>query len=148
MSRLVELNFRPDRATLRQFGWIALGGFSLLALFAWRDWFVFAFGLGAAKPYVVTTLLALGGVAGLFSAVYPPANRPIYIGLAVVAFPIGFVLSYVILGSLFYLLIAPIGLIFRAFGRDLMQRRFDPAANTYWLDARPARPAESYFRQF
>ncbi len=152
MSRIVELNLRPDRATLRNFGWIALVGFSLLALCAWREWLLFSLATDAssawfsAKPWVVGALLALGGMAGVFSALYPPANRPIYVGLALVAFPIGFVLSYLILGALF--IIVPIGVVFRLFGRDLMQRRYAPEATSYWVDARPPRPPESYFRQF
>ena len=28
---MIEIDFRPDEKTLRQFGWIALGGFGLLA---------------------------------------------------------------------------------------------------------------------
>jgi hypothetical protein len=148
MSRIIELDVRPDAATLRQFGWIALGGFSLLALFAWKEWLVFSFGLGGARQLVVGTLLALGALSGIFSATHPPANRPIYLGLAVVAFPIGLVLSYLILGALFYLLIAPFGLVFRGLGRDLMGRRYAREADTYWVDARPARPPASYFRQF
>ena len=43
-------------------------------------------------------------------------------GLAVITFPIGFVLSYVILGLLFYAIIAPIGLLLRLFGKDPLDR--------------------------
>ena len=65
-----------------------------------------------------------------------------------IAFPIGFVLSYVIMGTLFYLIIAPIGLIMRLLGRDPLNRGFLPEAETYWVDAGPPRPKEAYFKQF
>ena len=84
----------------------------------------------------------------MFSLVYPPANRPLFVGLSLLAYPIGFVLSHVILAALFFLLIAPIALLFRLRGRDLMQRRYDPGAPSYWAAARPTPPPSRYFRQF
>lgn len=148
MSKMVEINWQPDERTLRQFGWIALGGFSLVALLAWNEWLVFAVGLGAARGPVAGTLLALGVLSGLFSLVAPTANKPIFLGLTLLSYPIGFVLSYVIMGFLFYVLITPVGLIFRLIGKDPLNRRFEPQATTYWSDPRPRRGKDSYFRQF
>ena len=48
------------------------------------------------------------------------------------AFPIGFVLSYLIMGTLYFLIIGPIALLFRVLGRDSMRRAYDPKASTYW----------------
>jgi hypothetical protein len=148
MSQMVKIDLNPDERTLRQFGWIAFFGFSLLALVAHREWLVFSMGLGAAKPYVSGAFAVLAGLSALFSLVWPRANRPIYVGLALVSYPIGFVLSWVILGLLFYGMITPVGLLFRLIGRDPMNRRLDRSAKTYWQDARPPRPAESYFHQY
>ena len=148
MSKMIELNLRPDEATLRQFGFIAIGGFLFLATIAWFEWLVFAFGLGAMKVPVVATFGGLAALAGTFSLVYPKANLPIYLGLSIVAYPIGFVLSYVIMGTLFFGMIAPVAIFFRLTGRDPMQRRYDPEAASYWSDPRPSRPPADYFRQF
>ena len=52
MSKMIEIDFDPDDKTLRQFGWIALGGFGFIAAIAWYEVLIFAFGLGAAKPWV------------------------------------------------------------------------------------------------
>ncbi|MBM4337229.1 MAG: hypothetical protein FJ108_15205 [Deltaproteobacteria bacterium] len=145
---MVEINLRPDARTLRQFGFIALGGFGLLALLAWNGWLAFAYLGEASRASVALALAALAAVSGLFSLVFPKANLPIYLGLTIAAFPIGFVLSYVIMGTLFYVVIAPIGLLMRVFGHDPMDRRFRPDAKSYWLDARPQRPRDSYFKQF
>ena len=109
MANMVEINLRPDARTLRQFGWIALGGFGLLALLAWQGWLVFARLEVGTRETVALWLLALAGLSTLFSLVWPKANLPIYLGLTLVAFPIGFVLSYVIMGVLFFGIIAPIG---------------------------------------
>jgi hypothetical protein len=148
MASMIEIDLRPDSRTLRQFGWIALVGFGLLATMAWNEWLIFSFGLGAWKQTVVGALAGVGLLAAVFSLVYPKANLPIYLGLTILAYPIGFVLSYVIMGTIFYLMLAPVGIFFRITGRDPMKRRFEPAAKSYWVDSRPARPSESYFRQF
>ena len=148
MSKMVEINFHPDERTLRQFGWIALAGFGLLALCAWNGWLVFRHGLGAAREPVTFALLGLGALSAVFSLVLPKANAPLFVGLSVVAFPIGFVLSYVIMATLFYVVIAPVGFVMRLFGMDPMDRRFLPKATTYWLDARPTRAKADYFKQF
>jgi hypothetical protein len=148
MSKMVEFDWRPDDRKLRQFGFIALAGFGLLALLAWTERGPFAFGLGEARAVVAAGLAGLGALSLAFSLAFPRGNWPAYVGLSVVAFPIGFVLSYVIMGTLFYAIIAPIGLVMRLFGRDPMNRAFLREAPTYWVDAPPPRPRESYFRQF
>jgi hypothetical protein len=148
MSKLVEINFNPDTKTLRQFGVIAFVGFGVLAALAFYERLIFSFGLGAARMPVVTTFVAVGSIALLFSLVWPRANRVLYVGLTLLAFPIGFVLSYVIMGTLFFLIIGPIALVFRLVGRDSMHRSYDPSTPTYWSPARPARDKESYFHQY
>jgi len=148
MSKLVEINFNPDTKTLRQFGVIAFIGFGLLAVLAYYEKLIFAFGLGEARIPLVTAFVAIGTVAALFSLVAPRANRVLYVGLTLLAFPIGFVLSYVIMGTLFFLIIGPIAVLFRLFGKDPMHRGYDANASSYWLEARRARDKESYFHQY
>lgn len=148
MSRLVELNLNPDRRTLRQFGFIALGGFGLIGLLAFREWMVFSAGLGPARLPVAFACWGLGLLSALLSLVAPSANRPIYVGLALVSYPIGFVLSYVIMAVLFFGIFTPVALVFKVIGRDSLQRRRDRTAASYWQPPRPARSTDSYFRQF
>ena len=148
MSKLVEINFNPDTKTLRQFGVIAFVGFGILAALAHYERLVFSFGLGGARTTVVLAFAAIGSLALLFSLVAPRANRVLYVGLSLLAFPIGFVLSYVVLGTLFFLIIGPIAMLFRLFGKDPMRRGYDPSAPTYWQAAKPPRDKESYFHQY
>ena len=44
--------------------------------------------------------------------------------------------------------LAPIGLVMRLFGHDPMERRIQRDAKSYWVDARPQRARDSYFKQF
>ncbi|TPV92485.1 MAG: hypothetical protein B7733_25570 [Myxococcales bacterium FL481] len=144
---MISLNLRPDRETLRKFGFIALVAFLLLAVAAYYERLIFAFGLGDAREATAYALAGLGCACGLFSLVAPALNRPIFVGLTLISFPIGFVLSYVFLGSLFFLLIAPIAIVFKAIGRDKMDRSFTQTT-TYWSDCRRVTNKERYFNQY
>ena len=148
MANVIEINWRPDRRVLRQFGFIAVAGFGFIATIAWFAVLIFSFGLGEARTFVSAGFAALAVVSGVLSLVYPRANLPIYWAISVATYPIGFVLSYVILGTLFYGIIAPVGLLLRLFGNDPLERRIDPEADSYWVDVPATRPRVSYFRQF
>lgn len=145
---LVKLDLNPTRVMLRNFAAFGLAAFGLLALQCgwWGRIVLFRLPSGAAAPVA----LALAALAAwcLLGLVHPKLIRPLYVGLMVVSYPIGSVVSYVVLAILFYLVITPIGLVFRLIGRDAMTRRFDPAAPTYWVPRRPVTDSKRYFRQF
>ena len=78
----------------------------------------------------------------------PQALRRLYVGLMYAVWPIGMVVSHVLLGSIYYLMVTPIGLLRRLFGGDPMTRRFDPAAKTYWNPRRKRTIMKHYVRQY
>lgn len=145
---MLRIDLRPDRQKLRHFGFIALAGFGALAGLAWFERLVFAFGLGEARPIAAGVLAGMGLLSALFSLVHPRSNRPLYVGLALLTLPVGYLVSYLTMGALFYLLITPLGLFFRIIGRDPLQRRFRGRADSYWIPLGPMPPRERYFRQF
>jgi hypothetical protein len=69
MSQLIDLNLRPDPKVLRQFGFVALVGFGLLAVCAWFEWLMFAAGLGEWRSGVAGTLAGLAAVSLFLSLV-------------------------------------------------------------------------------
>lgn len=148
MAQMIEMNWKPDAKTLRNFGLIAVFGFGFVATIAHFEWLIFAMGLGAAKPYVVNAFIGLAAYSGVMALVFPKANQPVYIGLAILSYPIGFVLSYVIMGTLYFLIITPTGLVMRLIGHDPLDRKIEPERESYWHDCRAPRPKEHYFRQF
>ena len=149
MAQMIDINRDPDERTLRQFGFIALVGFGAIGALVWFERAIFAGGwLGEARDTVTFTLVGIGLLAALLSLVHPKANKPLFIGLSIAAYPIGFVLSHVIMATLFFVIISPIGLLMRMLGRDPLENRPDADAQTYWSECRSARPAESYFKQF
>jgi len=145
---LIALNLRPDRDTLRQFGWFALFGFAGIAsLLAWRGG-LFGLSFGAARWPVCGVLAALGICSAVMSVVCPEKNRALFVGLSVMTYPVGVVVSYLILGVLFYGLLTVVGFVLRLLGRDPLHREYDPERETYWETVKPASEAARYFRQF
>lgn len=89
-------------------------------------------------------------VAGIAIAVYyaiPAIRKPMYRAWLYSVFPIGWVMSHLLLGIVYYLILTPIGLAMNALGYDPMHRRIDPTAETYWIDREPAVDYQQYFRQ-
>jgi hypothetical protein len=144
----LNLNLDPGRRILRQFGFIAAVAFGLLgALVLWKG-NLFGFDLGDAVRPVTLTLWALGILSGAFSVVYPEANRPLYVGLAVLTYPIGLAVSFIIMVILFYGLITPVGLLFRVIRRDPLHRKWERDAKSYWVPSQGTREKKDYLRQF
>jgi hypothetical protein len=62
---------------------------------------------------------------------------------------LGKIVSPIVLGGLFFLVITPTGIIFRWLGNDLLNLRRDPNASSYWLVRDPPGPTpESINDQF
>ncbi|MFQ5423095.1 MAG: SxtJ family membrane protein [Phycisphaerae bacterium] len=141
---IIKIDWHPDARTLRSFGLIgfcAFGAFSLLAL--GRVWM---FAKLPANAWVVLGPLAVG--CGLLALTAPRLLRPLYLLLSVVGYPIGLVVSHVVLFVIFYFVVTPVGLVFKAIGRDAMHRRWDAAAASYWVRRRSPESVKRYFRQF
>jgi hypothetical protein len=143
-----KLNLKPTPRELRQFGFIALAAFGLLGALLYWQVLPLARHLGGAAGTVAWVLWVVGLASAALSLVAPRANWPLYAGLMVIAYPIGWVLSHVILGLVFFGLITPLGLIFRLMGRDALHLRSNPRTGSYWVPARRTESLESYFRQY
>ena len=123
---LVDLDLNPDEKKLKQFGFIALVAFALLgALVLWKGG-LFGLDFGGSTRTVAYVFFALGGVSALLSLVAPKANRFLFLGLIVVTFPIGLVLSYLIMGVLYFVIITAVALFFRITGRDRLRLKPQP----------------------
>ena len=146
---MIDINWKPDARTLRQFGFISLVAFG--AIGTWIFLRRTLFGIEFSEPTAATTayvLWSLAGLCAILAVSLPIALRPLYVVLLAVSLPIGYVVSHVFLGIIFYGLFTPIGLFFRLIGRDVMERNFDPAAKTYWIQRQPIHDSKRYFRQF
>ena len=137
---IVQVNTNPTRRQLNQFGFIWLG---FLTLFGAIAYFKFD------NPSAAKVLWVLAVVVPVIGWLVPAFMRLVFVGMSYLAWPIGFVVSHVVLALVYYLVFTPIGLLMRLFGYDPMRGRFDPEAATYWIARdEKASDAKRYFRQF
>jgi len=136
---LVDINWNPPPKDLRIFAVLQL------IFFAFVAWLVHqrmaADGLAIALVAMSTGLAVLG-------LLQPTWLRVVYVVWMAAVFPIGFVVSHLLMAAVFYLVVTPIGLMMRWLGRDPMQRTIDREATTYWQPRPPAKGTRGYFRQF
>ncbi len=126
MSIKKELASLPtDNRALRKFGLTGRPGVLL------------AFGLAGAVAGSTAEWgiypIYVGGALVLLGAVFPRILKPVYVGWMAVALAIGAVMTVVLLTVFFLLVVTPVGLFFRLIGRDVLQRKFDRKAATYWI---------------
>ena len=62
--------------------------------------------------------------------------------------PLAWSVSTLLLVLVYYLVLSPIGLVLRMFGRDPMHREFDRDATSYWVKRDNTVDPDRYFRQF
>ena len=137
---LFELELRPEKHQLRSFGLFWLPGFCLLvALFAW---------LRYEQSQLALVLAAVALVSILVSLVQPRILQPLFVILMVATFPIGIVVSHLLIAAVYYLVITPIGLLLRLGRRDAMKRRFPAGEESYWVERETVEDQGRYFRQF
>ena len=138
---LIALNRSPTRRQLRWFGLVGLP-LTLAGV---------AGALALKSIVIVPLLVALGAVALLSllaGLLAPRLLRPAFVALALVTYPIGFVLSHVLVAILFFLFLVPLGLALRLFGRDPLGLRFDREAKSYWVPRHGRAAVERYFWQY
>jgi hypothetical protein len=134
-----DIPFRPPQKMLRQFAGLWLAFFGGWALWQWRV-------QGHPTAAIVLGVLAL--TVGPLGLARPEWLRPIYVAWMVVAFPIGWTVSQVLLAVLFYGLFTPIGLVFRLLGRDPLHRARRPERESYWSPKPVPASLRRYFQQF
>jgi hypothetical protein len=137
--RWSDLPTNPPTRTLRQFAGLWLLFFASLAL--WQG-FVRHHDLAA---WICAGVAIMVGLPGL---VRPSLIRPVFVGALVATFPIGWVVSRVILAMLYFGLFTPLGLVFRLIGRDPLKLRRQAQRASYWEPKPQAADMLSYFNQY
>jgi hypothetical protein len=85
----------------------------------------------------------LSGVTLVVTLVKPALLTPLNRAWMKLAEILNKIVSPIVLGTMFYGVFAPIGIVMRLAGRDPMKRRFDPQARTYWEERTPPGPDPS-----
>lgn len=115
-------NIKSGRKELRKFGitfGIVLG--LLGGLFFWRG----------KEHYSYFFILSVA--FGLLGLIVPVVLKPVYKGWMTLAVLLGWLMTRVILIVLFYVVVTPIGILARSFGKDFLQLKFDRNTDSYWI---------------
>jgi hypothetical protein len=138
MSSGLSDPFKPSDKMLRQFSGLCIVFFGAIAA---RQEFHHHHRTAA----IILALLAI--TIGPLGLIAPRAVKPIFIGWMYLAYPIGWVISHVVLGIIYYVLFTPVALFFRMTGRDALRLKPAPQAATYWQVKPRALDKSHYFRQ-
>jgi hypothetical protein len=87
-------------------------------------------------------------VVGGLGLIRPAAMRWLFVGATVLAFPIGWVVSQVMLAVMYYGIITPLAVWFRLRGRDLLSRKPAPNRASFWAPKHTPSDMRAYFRQY
>jgi hypothetical protein len=134
-----DLQLNPTPKTLRQFS---------------AAWLVF-FLAAAAQQYFrrghphVGLALAIAAISiGVLGLAKPAAVRWLFVASMFLAFPIGWIVSQMMLLLMFYLVVTPVALLLRIRGRDALRRRPARNATSFWQPKETPEDVTSYFRQY
>ena len=79
--------------------------------------------LGDGARWVSYSLWALGVVSALLSLVFPAGNRFLFVALTVISYPIGYVVSLVLMAIFFYGVVTFVAIVC-LIGCDVLKRKF------------------------
>lgn len=136
MRFLSELPLKPTSRVLRQFaaGWLVC----FLAL---------AFRFGLLKHSNAGEILALVSLAGILGLIAPRALHWPFVVMTIAAFPIGWVVTQLVLALMFYCVLTPLAFVFRWRGRDSLELRKRDRA-TLWVTRDEPPSPEKYLKQY
>jgi ABC-type multidrug transport system fused ATPase/permease subunit len=98
------------------------------------------------KPYFAW-FSCIGGVFVIFSILYPLALKPVKKFLDAVIFSFGWLTGFISSLAAFYLIFAPIAILLRLFGRDLLNQKIDKKAASYWMHKEVKKHFEENYEQ-
>lgn len=144
MLRLIRNELKDldtGRRALRSFGCLVGGVFVLLSvLVIWHtEWIPTPLSYGLAS---VGALLVFSG------ALTPTILRPVYLIWMGIALVLGIVMTRVLLTIVFFLVVMPTALVLRILGKDLLQRKIDRDAPSYWIPKKYDDPSPSRFEKY
>jgi hypothetical protein len=128
--------------TDRSFGLTFAVVFGILAaVAAWRGWMsgeLWKYFLGIALVFLIISYTVPG--------ILRPFNK---VWMLFGAF-LHKVVSPIMLGLIYFVVMTPVASFFKLIGRDELRRKYDPAAKTYWITREPPGPdgPSSFPRQF
>ena len=125
----------PPLPSNRKFGAVIAGALALLAVYAlWKD--------HSTRAAIFAAIAACFGLAALVIPQYlTPLNR-LWMAFGLL---LGKIISPLVLGLIFMVLITPVALGTRLFGRDVLRMK-KRKVSSYWVERDPAGPEPASFQ--
>lgn len=137
---VIEINKNPTVKDLRWFALLWFPAFcGVVGGLIWHRTGVLEVAIG---------LWCAGALVALVGGIAPRSVRWLFLGWMYAAYPIGFVVSHVLLALVFFGILTPIGLVMRLAGRDALKLRKEPDAKSHWVPRKAPRSTDQYFKQF
>ncbi len=136
MHRLLPI--KPTPRVLRQFAGAWLVFFAVFSATA----------LWKRHNVPLSCLFSVVALFGIVGMLIPNAIRLPFIVASIVTYPIGWLMSQILLALMFYGVLTPIGFFWRIRGRDPLQLRSEPKQPTFWMKRGPQPPPERYLKPF
>ena len=114
-------HIKSEKSDLRNFGIIV--GIILLIISGFLFW---------KEKESFQIFLAIGITLFLTAIVVPVVLKPVYWMWMIFGIILGWFMTRVILSLLFYIIITPIGLTSRLFGKQFLELRWDKSKESYW----------------
>ena len=128
----------PDNRMLRQFAGL---------------WMMFFVGMALSeffRNHNTTAAIGVGALAisvGVPGLIFPRLLKPVFVGWMIVVFPIGWLVSRIILSLLYFGVFAPVGLMLRMLGHDPLRLK-KPDVESYWQEKTQQTSLRRYLKQF
>ena len=127
-----------DTKQIRKFGLVALIFFGFLCSLG--------FWMNKTLP---TNLFGSLSILGLLFILIPKQLQPVYLAWLKIAHLLGRIITTLILGLAYYLVITPSGLIKRLFGGRPIPIKPNKKASSYWVTRpEPAQPRERFIKRY
>ncbi|MGB7243396.1 MAG: SxtJ family membrane protein [Sulfitobacter sp.] len=88
--------------------------------------------MGGGAIRIWSTLVA--GVFLILAFVAPNILKPLNVAWFKFGLLLNKIVSPIVMGLIYFLTVTPIGLYFRARGKDLLNQKLDPSVESYWIE--------------
>ena len=131
-------NIKSEKSDLRKFG-VTIGIILLIiaGVLFWKE----------KESFQI--VLTFGGALCILGIAIPLILKPIYWVWMIFAAILGWIMTRIILSLLFYIIITPIGLTLRFFGKQFLELRWEKSKESYWnFRTNEHLKKENYEKQF
>jgi hypothetical protein len=119
----------PKLPTDRSFGLLFTVVFALLAGWsAWRGGHLWPWWAGASGLFLVVSLIV------------PRILRPLNVAWMWLGLLLSMIVSPIVMGLIYFIVVTPMALFFKLTGRDALMRKYQPALGSYWIKRDPPGP--------